>query len=43
MLRLEKVSIKNIGAVLELSVSEAQQNFVASNNYSIMEKKSLLF
>ena len=37
MLRLEKVSIKNVGAILKLSVSEAQKNFVASNNDSIIE------
>ena len=42
MLRLEKVSIKNIGAVLKLSVSEAQKNFVASNNYSIIEAYTTL-
>ena len=37
MLRPEKASIKNVGAILKLSVSEAQKNFVASNNDSIIE------
>jgi len=37
MLRLEKVSIRNTGAVLKLRVSESQKTFVASNNDSIIE------
>ena len=37
MLRLEKVSIKNVSEILKLRVAESQKNYVASNDYSIIE------
>lgn len=37
MLRLEKVSIRNVSAISKLSVTEAQKYFVASNNDSIID------
>lgn len=37
MLRLEKVTGRNVWDVLELKVSESQRSFVASNDISIIE------
>ena len=37
MLRLEKVNGKNVWDILKLKVSDAQQNFVAGNDTSIIE------
>lgn len=37
MLRLESVNAKNVWSILKLSVSEAQKDFVASNDLSIIE------
>lgn len=37
MLRLEKVTAKNVWEILRLSVKEEQKTFVASNNTSIIE------
>ena len=37
MLRLEKITGKNIWDILKLCVSEKQKNFVASNDISIIE------
>lgn len=37
MLRLEKVSGKNVWDILELRVDKEQENFVASNDVSIIE------
>ena len=35
--RLEKVSYKNIDAILDMHVTEEQENYVASNRWSIIE------
>ena len=35
--RLEKVSYKNIEAILDMQVTEVQKNYVASNRWSIIE------
>ena len=35
--RLEKVSYKNIDAILDMHVTEVQENYVASNRWSIIE------
>ena len=37
MIHLEKINGGNIWDILELSVSESQKNFVASNDISILE------
>lgn len=37
MLKLEKITGRNIGDILKLSVHEAQKDFVASNDLSIIE------
>ena len=37
MLRLEKITGKNVWDILKLCVSEKQKNFVASNDISIIE------
>lgn len=37
MVRLEKVSSKNVWALLSLEISEAQRSFVATNTESIVE------
>ncbi len=37
MLKLEKITGKNVWDILKLSVSEEQKNFVASNDISIIE------
>ena len=37
MLRLEKVTGKNVWSILKLSVSQEQESFVAPNDVSIIE------
>ena len=37
MLKLEKVTAKNVWDILELKVAEDQESFVASNEESIIE------
>ena len=37
MIRLEKISGKNVWELLKLNVSEEQKNFVAANDISVIE------